>query len=113
MKPTLFGFLLACALFTSCGRTPIISILGESTGGGMATGAGGGESTSTGGGASCQAGFARIDSECPVYLKASNTNEGDTFGTSVSLSGDGNTLAIGAWDESSSATGVNGNQSDN
>jgi hypothetical protein len=45
-----------------------------------------------------------------AYLKASNT-EGDFFGVSVSLSGD--TLAVGASDESSCAQGVNGNQADN
>jgi hypothetical protein len=45
------------------------------------------------------------------YLKASNTNAGDQFGDAVAISG--NTLAIGAWFEGSSATGVNGNQADN
>lgn len=47
------------------------------------------------------------------YLKASNTNAGDEFGRAVSLSADGNTLAVGVYGESSSATGVNGNQYDN
>jgi hypothetical protein len=47
-----------------------------------------------------------------AYLKASNTESlGDAFGTSVSLSGD--TLAVGAPQEYSCATGVNGNQADN
>ena len=46
-----------------------------------------------------------------AYLKASNTQAGDNFGTSVSLSGD--TLAVGAPGESSCASGVNGNQADN
>jgi hypothetical protein len=46
-----------------------------------------------------------------AYLKASNTDAGDAFGNNVSLSGD--TLAVGAPFESSKATGVNGNQSDN
>lgn len=46
------------------------------------------------------------------YLKASNTGAGDLFGWSVALSGDGATLAVGAPLESSSATGINGNQSD-
>ena len=46
-----------------------------------------------------------------AYLKASNTGRGDTFGHSVSLLGD--TLTVGASYESSSATGVNGSQSDN
>jgi hypothetical protein len=48
-----------------------------------------------------------------AYLKASNTDAGDGFGTSVSLSADGSTLAVGAIFESSSATGVGGNQTDN
>lgn len=51
-----------------------------------------------------------------AYVKASNTGEaddGDQFGYSVSLSGDGNTLAVGAIAEDSSATGINGNGADN
>ena len=48
-----------------------------------------------------------------AYIKASNTDNKDHFGTSVSLSADGDTLAIGATRESSAATGINGNQSDN
>jgi len=46
-----------------------------------------------------------------TYLKASNTDSGDAFGTSVSLSGD--TLAIGAPLEDSAASGISGNQNDN
>jgi hypothetical protein len=45
-----------------------------------------------------------------AYVKASNTDRGDYFGWSVTLSRDGKTLAVGAMRESSSATGVNGNQ---
>ncbi|MFG1489850.1 hypothetical protein ABMA58_11430, partial [Oceanospirillum sp. HFRX-1_2] len=57
-----------------------------------------------------------------AYIQASNTEAGDqfgstegawTFGTAVSLSGDGHTLAVGAAFESSNATGINGNQNDN
>jgi len=44
-----------------------------------------------------------------AYLKASNTEAGDEFGSVVAISG--NTLVVGAWREDSSATGVNGNQS--
>ena len=43
-----------------------------------------------------------------AYIKASNTDNGDEFGTSVSISGDGNTLAVGALNEDSNSTGVNG-----
>lgn len=46
-----------------------------------------------------------------AYLKASNTDSGDTFGSAIAISGD--TVAIGAPTEASNATGVNGNQADN
>jgi len=46
-----------------------------------------------------------------TYLKASNTEAGDYFGWSVAVSDD--TVVVGAPDEASNATGVNGNQSDN
>lgn len=45
-----------------------------------------------------------------AYLKASNTEEGDQFGISVDLSGNGNTLVVGAHTEDSSALGINGDQ---
>lgn len=48
-----------------------------------------------------------------AYLKASNTDNWDRFGGAVSLSADGNTLAVGAPYEDSAATGINGNQNDN
>ena len=44
------------------------------------------------------------------YLKASNAGFADWFGWSVALSGDGQTLAVGAPAEDSNATGVNGDQ---
>ena len=46
------------------------------------------------------------------YIKASNTGAGDFFGWSLALSADGGTLAIGAPDEDSAATGIDGNQAD-
>jgi hypothetical protein len=46
-----------------------------------------------------------------AYLKASNTDAGDQFGRAVAASGD--TVVSGAPVESSNATGVNGDQSDN
>lgn len=55
-----------------------------------------------------------------AYVKASNTGrradnsellaDGDQFGFSVALSGDGNTMAVGATTEDSPATGINGDQ---
>jgi len=50
--------------------------------------------------------------EQQAYLKASNTAEGAQFGNSLTLSADGNLLAVGSPGEASSATGMNGNQSD-
>ena len=62
-----------------------------------------------------------------AYLKASNTGfnpnfpdsedrfggvqTGNVFGVSVAFNGD--RLAVGAWEEDSCATGINGNQADN
>ena len=48
-----------------------------------------------------------------AYLKASNTQASDSFGLAVALSGDGSTLAAGAWGEASNATGLNGDQANN
>jgi hypothetical protein len=48
-----------------------------------------------------------------AYVKASNTGPGDSFGFSLALSADGNTLAVGAYLENSNATGIGGNQADN
>src|SRR5262245_16157017 len=54
-----------------------------------------------------------------AYIKASNTGkasegtlvgDGDQFGFSLTLSGDGNTLAVGAISEDSAAQQINGNQ---
>jgi len=47
-----------------------------------------------------------------AYLKASNPDLYDFFGTSLALSADGNTLAAGSQ-EDSAATGINGDQTDN
>jgi hypothetical protein len=45
------------------------------------------------------------------YVKASNTGANDLFGGAVSVSGD--TLVVGAKQEDSNATGVDGNQANN
>jgi hypothetical protein len=47
-----------------------------------------------------------------AYVKASNPQESAEFGHAVVLSGDGNTMAVSAFWESSNARGVNGNQAD-
>ena len=47
-----------------------------------------------------------------AYLKASNAGVGDLFGSSIALSGDGNTLAVGAPLENGSSSGIGGAQND-
>ena len=46
-----------------------------------------------------------------AYVKASNTEQDDQFGVAVAIAADGQTFAVGAANESSSAQGVNGDQS--
>lgn len=48
-----------------------------------------------------------------AYIKASNADNKDGFGGGVALSGDGETLVVGAGQESSGAVGINGDQLDN
>jgi hypothetical protein len=83
-----------------------------------ATGINGDQSDNSIGNAGAVYVFARRGSEWSqqAYIKASNTGgelDGDQFGHDVGLSGDGNTLAVGAVSEDSAATGVGGDQNDN
>jgi len=48
-----------------------------------------------------------------AYIKASNTAAGDHFGVSVSLPADGATLAVGAFGDDSSTTGINSTPNNN
>ncbi len=48
-----------------------------------------------------------------ALIKASNAGESDYFGSSIALSANGSTLAVGAYGEDSAATGINGDQNDN
>ena len=48
-----------------------------------------------------------------AYVKASNNEAFDEFGSSVALSRDGRTMAVGSRGEDSGAKGLNGNQADN
>jgi hypothetical protein len=43
-----------------------------------------------------------------AYIKASNAQGADRFGFSIALTADGNTLAVGSYDEDGGASGVNG-----
>ena len=47
-----------------------------------------------------------------AYIKSSNTSHDDQFGYAVALSGDGNTLAVGAQLENGGSKGINGKQDD-
>ena len=48
-----------------------------------------------------------------AYVKGSNTEAFDEFGSSIALNGDGSLMAIGARGEDSGATGLNAGQDDN
>ncbi|PYK69864.1 MAG: hypothetical protein DME45_00380 [Verrucomicrobia bacterium] len=92
------------------GDTAVVGAIGEDS---SATGVNGDESDNTSSFAGAAYVFFRSGSTWTeqAYLKASNTGAFDEFGYSVAISGD--TVAIGAWDEGSAATGINGDQSDN
>ena len=48
-----------------------------------------------------------------AYVKGSNTQAGDEFGSSVALSGNGRIMVVGAHNEDGGTRGVNGSQADN
>ena len=66
--------------------------------------------------ASSQAAFAQayqmigIDVPANIDIAKVVPFRADAFGNVVALSGDGNTIAVGAWFEDSNATGINNNQ---
>src|SRR5580765_4430194 len=47
-----------------------------------------------------------------AFIKSSNPGKEDWFGSRLNLSGDGNTLAVGAQLENGGSRGINGNQND-
>ncbi len=105
-----FGFSVA---LSSNGNTLAVGAIGEDS---SAIGIGGSQTDSA---ATTNAGAVYVYTRSgttwtqEAYVKASNTGALDLFGFSVSLSGDGNTLAVGAIGESSAATGIGGSQTDN
>ncbi len=98
--------------FSEDGTTLAIAATNESS---AATGVAGDESDNTASQSGAVYVFVRNDGEWTqqAYLKASNSEASDQFGFSLALSGDGNTLAIGANQEDSTSTGINGDSSNN
>ena len=88
----------------------IVGALGE---GSAATGVGGDQNDDSAGMAGAVYVFERIGTAWSqsAYLKASNPDASDVFGVRVAVSGD--RILVGAYGESSSASGVDGDQGDN
>ena len=100
-----FGYSVAVS-----GDTVVVGAPGESS---NATGIGGDQADNNAPEAGAAYVFVRngVTWTQQAYLKASNTNAGDEFGYSVAVSGD--TVVAGAYGESSDATGIDGDQTDN
>ncbi len=103
-----FGFSIA---LSADGNTLAVSAINESS---NATGINGDESND----GSSASGAVYVFTRSGIwtqeaYIKASNTGDNDRFGQSIALSNDGSTLAVGAINESSNATGINGDESNN
>jgi hypothetical protein len=104
-----FGFSVA---LSGDGSTLAVGAYGEAS---VATGIGGNQADNSAAKAGAVYVFTRNGAMWiqQAYLKASNTGADDWFGSSVALSDDGSTLAVGAYAEDSAATGIGGNQTDN
>jgi hypothetical protein len=104
-----FGFAVA---LSSDGNTLVVGAPFEDS---AATGIGGNQASNAAGNSGAVYAFTRSGATWSqqAYLKASNTGANDSFGRAVALSGDGNTLAVGAQQEDSAATGIGGNQASN
>ena len=104
-----FGYYLA---LSSDGNTLAVGAIGEDS---SVTGVDGDQSNNGASGSGAVYVFTRVGSTWSqqAYIKASNTGIGDRFGSSLALSPDGNTLAVGASGEGSSTTGIDGDQSNN
>jgi hypothetical protein len=103
-----FGFSVA---LSGDGSTLAVGAINEAS---NATGVGGNTSdiSTNGAGAVYVYVLAAASWSGPTYIKASNTKAAQNFGTAVALSSDGNTLAVGAYNEKSNATGIGGDQTD-
>jgi hypothetical protein len=88
-------------------------VVGANIEGSNAKGVNGGETNDLAAGSGAAYVFTRIEDvwSQQAYLKASNTESGDSFGRSVAISGD--TLMVATSHEDSNATGIDGNEADN
>ncbi|MBK8170387.1 MAG: hypothetical protein IPK60_08565 [Sandaracinaceae bacterium] len=103
-----FGFAVA---LSGDGATLAVGALSESS---ASTGVGGLQSDNSAGLSGAVYVYAYSAAWTPTaYIKASNTDAGDQFGTALALSEDGRTLAVAARSERSWATGVGGDQLNN
>lgn len=104
-----FGYSLA---LSDDGRTLAVGAIGEDS---VATGINGNDADNSAGQAGAAYVFVRSATTWSqqAYVKASNTQAGDLFGFCVALNADGNTLGVCAYDEDSSAEGIDGDQTDN
>src|ERR1041384_4603400 len=100
----LFG---AAVALSADGGTLAVGALGEAS---AATGIAGDQANNAAPDAGAAYVFVRSGTSWvqQAYVKASNAGEGDFFGVSLSLSADGNTLAVGAPREDSASSGING-----
>jgi hypothetical protein len=91
------------------GDTLVVAAAGEDS---SATGVDGNQSSNSAGSSGAVYVFTRSNDiwTQQAYIKASNTEANDGFGSSLALEGD--TLVVGAAGEDSSASGVDGNQAD-
>ncbi len=100
-----FGFSVAIS-----GDTVVVGATGEDS---AATGINGDETNNNRASSGAAYVFTRSGTTWSqqAYLKASNTDAGDNFGRSVAISGD--TIVVGAINEDSAATSINGDETDN
>lgn len=93
-----------------CGDTMVIGAEAEESASGIINGD---QTNNSAPGAGAVYVYVRSGNTCvqEAYLKASNAEENDRFGRTVAIEGD--TIVVGAPNEGSSATGINGNPADN
>lgn len=111
-NPNSNDFFGSAVALSANGNTMVIGTLYEAS---NATGINGDQSNNSASLAGAAYAFTRVGSTWSqeAYIKASNTNANDQFAVAVSLSADGNTLAVGADGESSNSRVIGGSQGDN